>query len=209
MGSSGPILWWKINAIWLFWQYSITFRRSEASKKPENCRDFRRYLSMFRHFLCRFQSYAKFNAFCKHFCSWFWVHKSKTESQLLTSTSTDHHVSLTAQFRMILVSAPPSAIQGTRTSFRLENCWLVAELLQSARLGPKQHPGSLFSDKSLKSYRHAVNKFGNLHNQDKFWHAVKTDASVCISTLQNCTVFHHSLSHRQMTAILSKRTKVR
>ena len=78
----------------------------------------------------------------------------------LSPTSIDHYASLGAPFCVILVSKPPSTIQGTRISSRLENCCLGVKLSRSAWRLPELHPGGLFSDNRLTSYIHTNFKLG-------------------------------------------------
>ncbi len=69
---------------------------------------------------------------------------------------------------MILVTTPPSTIQGTRTSFRLEKGCLGVKLLPSAGSLPELYPGGLFSDNRLKRYIYINFKLECLDIQGEF-----------------------------------------
>ncbi len=96
--------------------------------------------------------------------------------------SIDHHASVSAPFCVILVSTPLSTVQGTRNSFRLETCGLDVELLRFPWSLLELHPGGLFFDNRLKSYRYTNFELEYLDIQGELWHAVETDTPICISS---------------------------
>ncbi len=130
---------------------------------------------------------------------------------VISLTSIDHHASLSAPFRVILVSTPPSIFQGTRNSFWLEKCCLDVKLSRFPWSLPELHPGGLFFDNRLKSYIQTNFELEYLDIQGEFRHAVKTDTSICIciSGFWIRLPFQSSASHRWTLANLHKWTKTR
>ena len=88
--------------------------------------------------------------------------------------SIDHPASLSAPFHMILVSTPPSTNQFTSPIAKmLSGCEVIAIPAKFARIT---------SGRSIFCNIHTTFELVYLDIQDEFWHAVKTETSICISS---------------------------